>query len=821
MKNFYIAESSTSYLSIFFFLLFILSSLSLGAQANIYGVITDDEQQPVAFANVLLLSSADSSLIKGAVTNEAGTYQIENVIAGSYLLSASMISYGTVYSQSTIVVGNGVDRIDAPVLMLGDGAAMLDEVEVKARKPLFEQKIDRMVVNVANSITSAGGTALDILERAPGVNVNRQTNAISMSGKNGVLVMINGKENRMPLSALVQMLGGMNSDNIEKIELITTPPASFDAEGDAGIINIILKKNIDEGFNGSISLNVGYARKEKTSNSISFNYRKDKINWYGDYAFLRENSLQLFTNDRRVVQNGNTIDINSDSNRDPYQYNHNVRLGLDWELSSKTILGILASGYNNKWTMDAVNDVSTFENGEPTAYLEVINDEINHWKHLMGNVNLQHNFSKNEQLSVNLDYLYFHDNNPTNYLNRSFDIDDGSILSEEQVRSGKITPLNFRVGKADYKKTLNDKVKMEAGIKGALNRFDNEVNVDYLINDSWIPDAELTQTYDLEEDILAAYTSWSFKLSEKTSLQTGLRFEHTRSLLNSLEQPRIVDRKYGEWFPTVYIGHDINDNNRIQIAYNRRISRPTFRDLAPFVIFIDPSTFYTGNAAIQPSFTNAVKLDYRWKTILTSIEYNNNQSFIARYQPIVDLEENRQLVTAVNLDQVQSVVLSLTLPWEPTTWWNIQNSFTGFWTEIDSKYDGEQVKQERKTWTANSAHNFTLPKDFTMEVSFRYSSPRIFGISTTNALWSMNVGVQKKFAKEWGTLRAGIRDVFNTSSTFKSTAFLPDLGIDIHRSYQFSWRRFDLTYSRNFGNKKIKGARNRQTGSEDERRRVN
>ncbi|NNE28295.1 MAG: TonB-dependent receptor [Saprospiraceae bacterium] len=642
-----------------------------------------------------------------------------------------------------------------------------------------------------------------------------------MSGKNGVLVMINGKENRMPLSALVQMLQGMNSSNIEKIELITTPPASFSAEGDAGIINIVLIKNTGDGFNSNASLNVGYARKEKTGLNLNFNYRKNKLNWYGDYSFLRNHMLQDFDNYRRVVQDGTVVEVSSNSDRDAFQVNHNARLGLDVDLSDKTILGFLVSGFDQKWSMDAVNEVPTLENGEQATYLRVINDEVNQLQNIRGNFNVQHNFEKDEQISFNADYLVYDNNNPTNYLNQYFDVDNGNLLSEDRVRSGKITPLDISVGKLDYKKNLNEDIKMEAGLKASINRFDNEVSVSYLENGIWGFDPELTQTYDLEEDILAAYTSWTFQFSETTSLMAGLRYEQTRSLLNSLEKSGIVDRNYGELFPTVFFAHDINENNRIQFSYNRRISRPTFRDLAPFVIFLDPSTFYTGNSAIQPALTNSGKFDYRWKTILASIQYNNSQSFIARFQPVVDLEENRQLVTAANLDKVQSVVFSLSLPWEPFSWWNIQNSLTAMWTEVDSEYSGGQINEEQVSWSGNSAHNFTLPKDFSTEVSLNYRSANIWGISSFGEMWSLNFGIQKKFGNDWGNLRFSVRDIFNKSSSWRTEADQPDLGIFVRSTYQINWRTFDLTYSRSFGNNKVKGTRKRQTGSEADQRRAN
>ncbi|MEI9810877.1 MAG: TonB-dependent receptor [Bacteroidota bacterium] len=434
-------------------LLLIVAGSSFAQSIN--GNVTATDNKPVAAANVLLLKAKDSVLVKGTVTSSTGQFSFTGVSSGSYILQFSFTGFEDVYSSPIII---DKTDIDLDVFQLKEKGVQLDKVTVTAKRPLFEQKIDRMIVNVRNSITAAGSTVLDVLERSPGITVNRQSNTISMNGKNGVVVMINGKINRMPLSAVVQMLSGMNASNIEKLELITTPPANFDAEGNAGYINIVLINNPNQGFNGSYSLTMGYGRGETPAAGINFNYRHNKINLYGDYSFSRLHTKQLFTNYRRVQYQGNTTENYVESDRNTFQRNHNISLGLDYEINKKTVAGLLLATYNNKWSMDAENAFSKTVNSLPDSFTTITNDEINHWKHYMADVNIQHRFKEGQTLSFDINYLWYHDDNPTNYTNKYYNA-QGNFLSSDLTKSSKITPINFWVGTSDYTMALGKKME--------------------------------------------------------------------------------------------------------------------------------------------------------------------------------------------------------------------------------------------------------------------------------------------------------------------------------------------------------------------------
>lgn len=524
------------------------ATISSNAQPKINGSVVDANSKPLGDATVLLLDTKDSSLVKGTTTARNGQYSFANITAGSYFVSSTFVNYKQVYTKPFLIT-SGQEDINLAALQLSEMETQLAVVSVSAKKPLFEQKIDRMVINVAASITSAGSTALEVLERSPGIIVDHQNNNLSMNGKNGVVIMINGRISHMPVAAVMQMLSGMSSSNIEKIELITTPPANFDAEGNAGYINIVLKTNTQYGTNGSYSATLGYGKGLITSASLNFNHRKGKFNLYGDYSFSGRDSKQNFSFYRKVMDQGKAIETYSSSDRSPTITNFDGRLGLDYELNKKTIIGALVTGYYNKFAMTAQNRSNIFTDRQLDTVITIANDEVHSLYNYGVNLNMQHNFTADEKLSVNLDYIYYKDRDPVNYLSSYF-TGIGNFLYDQATRSNKETPIKFWTGNADYSKKSGKKVSVEAGIKGTLSKFVNKVTVENAIQNNWIKDPDLTTSYALNENISAAYTSLSIAINDKTNSKLGLRYEYTNSNLGSVLVKNIVDRHYGNFFPS-------------------------------------------------------------------------------------------------------------------------------------------------------------------------------------------------------------------------------------------------------------------------------
>ncbi|MEL6835082.1 MAG: TonB-dependent receptor [Bacteroidota bacterium] len=794
----------------------LLSGTTLFSQTTVSGFVYDNEQSPLSYAGVMLLNASDSLLVKGAVSEDDGAFEFEDVPSGNYLLGISLIGYDDLFSSTFEITASESNR-DLGAFQMESGALQLEEVEVVAKKPLFEQRIDRLVVNVAQSVTAAGSTALEVLERSPGIIVNRQSNSIAIAGKSGVVVMINNKINRLPMETLIQMLDGMPADNVERIEIITTPPANFDAEGNAGILSIILKKNLDEGLNGNFNASAGYGANEKYGSNINFNYRRGKVNVYGDYGYNFNHTAQLFTNYRSVLNEGVLLENDNSSERDPTTASQNARLGVDFQLSDQTVLGILGTWSQRHWRMDAINTVNRFTDGQLSDQLIVDNRETNLWGSWLGNINLQHEFKAGGRLTFDIDYAHYQNSNPTDYVNSYFD-PNGNLTSEEELRVGKTTPIDIYVGKLDYSRELAEGITLEAGVKGTLSEFNNDFSVEDLIDGEWVSDPEFTAEFTLEEKIGAAYTSLSWQISPKTGAKAGLRYEYTDSNLGTLTEPNIVDREYGNLFPSLFLSRDLTDGQQLQLSYSRRINRPAYTNLAPFVIFLDPNTLMTGNVALQPAYSNNFSLGYRIQTWFISLNYGYTDDAISGFQPQVDPETNQQVNAAVNMDYQQDVGLSVSFPLQITSWWSMRNNLVGFWQENQFTFGDETVSLDGATFRGNTTQTLQLPGDINLEISGFFMSPVAFGLVRSKPFGDIAIGLQKQIS-ERSSLRLNATNLLE--GNWESEANQPEINLNYRGLFGFAERRIRLTYSYNFGNTGVKAARNRQTGSADEQGRVN
>jgi hypothetical protein len=800
-----------------FILLIFLSILITPSfsQGVIQGKVQDSGAKKISFANVLLWNKPDSSMMKGVVSDESGNYIFREIPKGEYYVEVNILGYGKTYSPAFNFLGTEKNEL-APLILVEEDHN-LEEVTVEATRPFFELVQGKMVVNVANSISAAGLSVIDVLDRSPGVMVNRQSNSLSVLGKNGVVILMNGQRFRMPLEAAFQMLSGLNSSDVEKIEIITVPPANYDADGDAGFINIVMKKdNTMIGTKGSLTIGQGYGSGYNGNMSFNLNHQGAKFSWF---VLLSSTYVDQVAEWEQFRGNNNGFeDIRIDTYTDRFSTRKslNYQGGFDYKLSSNTILSGLVSGYINRWDMTAPNVTKSNYSISPDTLFRMTTVEVNKWNHIMGNINLQHTFQNGQVISTNVDYLTYQNSNPSGYTIMNYNESD-NLISSQEFRITKDTPIELWVTDLNHSMKIGKSTAVESGVRATFSKFTNTVTFEEKFGSDWNFNPDFSSDGLLNEDILAAFSSAKINFDEKTTLNAGVRYENTKTNLTNVSGEKIVDRHYGDFFPTAFLSRKINPDNLVQVSYGRRITRPTFNEMAPFVFFSDPFTFFAGNENILPTYTNTFKTDYSYKSWIFSLQHSKDKDLIARFQPTLNEETNTVFLRTENIDLRQTVSMIVAFPLKVTSWWETQNNFTANYQKVNSELNGEVYEVDQKALQVVLTNTFTLPKKYTIELMGNYMSPSIMGYYKVLSRGFLNLGIQKDFQKA-GVLRLSCNDILETSQ-LRWRSF-DGANLEFIGRLKFEKRVFMATYTYKFGNSKIKGTRDRKVGSQEEQRRV-
>jgi outer membrane receptor protein involved in Fe transport len=467
--------------------------------------------------------------------------------------------------------------------------------------------------------------------------------------------------------------------------------------------------------------------------------------------------------------------------------------------------------------MYSPNKASYSSKGQVDTVVAVDNNEVHTTLYYGANFNIQHQFKPDEKLVFNADYLHYKDKNPNTYYN-SYYMPTGGLLYEELVKSDKITPLEFMVLSLDYNRKLSKKVELEAGLKATSSHSTNTVMVSTLEQSDWVTDSLLSGVHYIREKIGAAYTSFNWRISDKTSFKGGLRYEYTHTRIDSDARKNEVARDYGNLFPSFFFMHNIREDRSLNFSYSKRIWRPSYSNLAPYVIFLDPKTFQTGNPALQPSIIDALSASFTYKTKIITLSYDHIGNAISEI-PRVDEASNRMITAVQNTRGVQGFSLQFNVPVKVNSWWNMQNYISGFWREVIAFYK-EEVRSEILGFYANTTQNFILPKDYSVSISAYYNSGGAWGLYRFRAMGSMDIGFQKKLTKSRSTLALNFSNILNSQKA-NLTANLPDQNLLIKNVYIYSYPVVNLSFSKNFGNDKVQGKRDRSTGAEEEKGRAN
>lgn len=764
----------------------------VSAQTRLKGTIIDESNIPVPYADILLINGEGEIQPDRAISNEEGQFILISEARGTYQLQ--VISMGFTPYTSPAQQFTSTDRtVDMGTLKLVQEAYALEGVKLTGKKRAYLKKIDRTVIDLEEDSSTAGATILDVLERTPGLIVNRQNESIAMLGKNGVQVMINGKISYMPAAALVQFLNGINAENAKSIELITTPPAKLDAEGNAGYINIELKEGVNEGYNGNATSSLSLGDSKTIQNGgINFNVKAEKSSLVFNYSYTKNQLPYVLDFSRSLLENQTPQETQTDATRDNNRRVQNLRFSYNYQMSERVNFGTIVSGYSNAYRMSENKLVQIQSRGLTEDFYFTTED--NFWKNAQMGAFLTYQWSDDQQLEFSFDYLKYANDQPMDY---SITLDRTGANQQLDLDSTKESPFNIFVYALDYEKTLGESTEFISGIKFVENDFRN-TNELFRNNQR---DPNFASDSQLDETVAAAYAQIKSDLSPQISMQAGLRYEHTQTQVNSLiTNQKLVDRSYGNLFPSVYFGYKINDFNNLNISASRRINRPAFTDMAPFVWFVDLNQAFQGNVSLRPSYTNNLQLDYRFKSLNLSLQYTRETDGISRFQPQID---PNGFVTVIpdNIDFQNTFSAVLSYSFYPISVWNLRCFTTFSQTRLENNIDGNLYVNDNSNIRLNLNNDFTFEKGFSFQVWGFYQSKSVFGINMMKAMTSLNISLQKKHKNFTYTLN-GSNLLDMQKYRFETKGVIDDYYQNIIFDAIPPQIKFSVAYS--FGNQDIK-----------------
>ena len=802
--------------------------LTAHAQPTVSGQIRDGTGQPLPFASVALLAATDTATampkpIKGTATDAQGQFLLESVRAGQYVVAASAVGYGRVRSAPFVVT---TAPVNVPTMTLTEATGQLNTVQVVAKKPFVEQLNDRMVVNVAGSIVGSGSTALEVLEKAPGVTVDYQNDRLQLRGKDGVIVLIDGRQSYLSAQDVIALLRTMSSDNIATIELITNPGARYDAAGNSGMINIRLKKAGNLGTNGTASVAGGTGRYDRERGSLQLNHRTAKLNVFGSYSLNRGGNYWDFSLARNQPDpTPANADRRNQITTDTYlafrDLGQNTKAGLDYMPNARTTIGLVWTGFwsDHRERGPANSVFSRTENG-PLYFQTTTNKTYNNLvQNQLANVNVQHSFGKNAangQLTADLDVGHFTRDFTNQLLSVVTLSTENTPPPPANLLTTQPTTIQILTAKADYSRPLKHGWKLETGLKSATVRTDNDLTIAFG-DAQGLPmrDPQLSTRFQYTERVQAAYVNLTGKWG-KTDVQAGLRAEQTQSEGNALNLAQVVSRTYLNLFPSLFLTHPLPNGHSLSGSYSYRIDRPNYQNLNPSRGYVDPYTYRQGNAYLRPQYTHALEMRYALKSgLFASVGANFTTDLINNLLFVTG--GNQSYIMVLNIGQ--SVGYTATVGWPISLGkrWQLQTNWLAFYNHYQFEYEGKPVSFQNLAGRLNANNALTLGHGWTAELTGWLRTPAIDVAARSPWQASADAGVQKSVSAKL-KIKFSVQDIFHSNRIILTT--------DLPGNRQAVVIKFDtrvalLNVSYSFGNQKVKSASSRRSGSEDESRRAN
>jgi iron complex outermembrane recepter protein len=809
-----------------FFLLpvLLLGLLFIGfAQTNtgkIKGTVIDGNAKTIESSTITLLQSKDSSVVKMSFADKNGHFEFENIPEGKYMVSISAVGHQKGYSD-IFEITPAKNSVDLKTIELVQQSKNLSGVTIISRKPLIEQKIDRTIVNVDAAVSNVGATALEVLEKSPGITVDKDGN-ISLKGKQGVQIYIDGRPSYLSGQDLVNLLKNMSASQLDQIEIMTNPPAKYDAAGNSGIINIKTKKNKQVGFNGNATAGYSQGKYWRTNESLNMNYRNGKLNAFMNYGFNKNYGFQELAIHRTFLHPDKTIDALFDQVAFMPRHNtsNNLKFGLDYFADKKTTLGFVASGfinpetqlnYNTSYLKNASNEVDSIVNSTSNTK--------DKWKNGSLNLNFRHEFdSTGRELTADLDYSKYLSTNEQLFTNASFN-PNGTKRGQTDLLGSLPVNINIYSAKMDYTHPLKRNAKLEAGVKTSYVNTDNEANYYNLLGTEWETDYLKTNRFQYKENINAAYVNLS-KQYKKLGVQAGLRFENTNykghQLGNSQKPDSAFSNNYNSLFPSVFLSYSVNEKNQLGFNIGRRIDRPAYQDLNPFLFFLDNYTYESGNPFLRPQYSTNIELSHTYKGFLnTTLNYSRTKNFFTETFEQLD---HATVVRNGNIGVRQNAGISISAQVQPKKWWSASLYGNYNYNNFKGELYGELIHVKASNVLFNVNNQFKFNKGWGAELSGFYRTKGIEGQIAIEPMGQTSAGISKQVMNGKGSVRLNVRDIFYTNSVKGSINFQSTQATFENKRDS---RVAGISFTYRFG-KPIKGPQNnrKKGGADDEQNRV-
>ncbi|WP_057937242.1 outer membrane beta-barrel family protein [Algoriphagus resistens] len=792
-----------------------VSNLAAKDISRISGKITDQNEQAVPYANVALIDLTDGHLVDGAVSDENGAFLIESTKTAKVKLVVSSIGFAQ-FESEVFELKPGLIK-DFGSVTIEDEMTGLDEVTVKSSRPEIIIEPDKTTINVEGTVMAEGANALDVIGRSPGIYVD-QDGIINLNGRTGATVMINDRLTYMSATDLANFLRAMPAENIKSIEVINNPSARFDAEGSAGVINIKLKKNTVDGMFGNIQAGALYNGQWLPNTGVSLNVKKGKwstnanlnYNYYGNYNdlniyrnFTLPEGVSNFSQTSRITTRNKNLFFNGAAN---YEINENQNIALN----------VQASDYNDMNDNSSLTDIIVPDMSE-VSYLDSKNDATGTGNRIFANLHYDAKLDTlGTKISSDVDFTRMNSDSKSLLTNMQWVGENISDVMDSKILTLNDMYYNIFTAKVDFVKPVGKGNTIETGVKGSWVKSDNNLDLSKSQEDGpFIPDPSSNQ-FIYNENVLAAYVSYKGKFSEKLSYQVGLRGEHSDITGNSVTLNQVNNQKYFNLFPSAFLQHKLSDNYQIVYNVNRRITRPNYRLLNPFVYYIDPLTTETGNPNLTPQYSNNFEMNHVVKGVYQfTLGYSETED--AFMQVFVQNEEERTTTTYTdNFDKTRNANFRAIIPVDIKEWWATSNMVQVNYNQYKSQIGDDYLNNSNTSFMVRSQHNFTLPLGFKAEIMGIYLGPQIWGQGRIEGFGWVDAGVTKSIMKDKFTISVNGTDLFRTQVIKADIDFAAiDTSFRQYRSNQGV--RFTLKYTFSKGESfKVKS----NSGSSEERNRL-